>query len=209
MSYQPKKRTPWDDQLWNDQLMNDPLINDPVVNAISLWQPWASLMLVVDEERRKMFETRSYNTHVRGLVLIHATAAMPKEALSLSRTEPFKSLLLKHDPYWSMKRGQVLGGINLTDCFQIRPFGETPAKLLAGRPFENSFGDFSPGRYAWEAKNAIAFKIPFPWKGHQKWFDVPARSVLLATEQWDECPEWWGEVSGCPGCLCAACRSYG
>jgi hypothetical protein len=39
-------------------------------------------------------------------------------------------------------------------------------------------------------------------------FDVPARSVLLATEQWDECPEWWGEVSPC-GCLCETCRSYG
>jgi len=180
---------------------------EDVVKAISLWQPWASLMLLSTEFRKK-FETRKWDTSHRGVLLIHSAMRMPPESLALARQEPFKTAL-EDDPLWSIRRGHVLGAVNLTDCFQIRPYGETPAKLFAGRPFENSFGDFSPGRFAWECKDAIRFKEPFFWKGRQRFFDVPARSVLLATEQWDQCPEWWGDTSGCPGCLCETCRSYG
>jgi len=176
-----------------------------VVKAISLWQPWASLMLL-STEYRKMFETRKWDTSHRGLLLIHAAMRMPPESLDLAKQEPFKTAL-EDDPLWSIRRGHVLGAVNLAKTHLL--LNGTKEKLLAGRPHEEAFGDYRNGRFVWECPDAMRFKTQFYWKGRQRFFDVPARSVLLATEQWDECPEWWPDASGCPGCLCETCRSYG
>ena len=178
---------------------------EDVVKAISLWQPWASLMLLSTEFRKK-FETRKWDTSHRGVLLIHAAMRMPPESLALARQEPFKTAL-EDDPLWSIRRGHVLGAVNLSRTHKI--VEENRKLLLADGRHEEAFGDWREGRFAWWCPDAVRFKEPFYWKGWQRFFNVPARSVLLATEQWDECPEWWPEASGCPGCLCETCRSYG
>jgi len=157
-------------------------MTDQVVKAISLWQPWASLMLLSTDVRSNMLRHRKWDQDHRGLLLIHSAMRLPPLAIETAKDEPFKACL-KDDPYWSIKRGQILGAveIKISSCEMM----------------------------AWECPNAVRFKTPFFWKGRQRFFDVPARSVLLATEQWDECPEWWGNTPGCPGCLCETCRSYG
>jgi hypothetical protein len=175
------------------------------VKAISLWQPWASLMLL-STGYRKMFETRRWDTSYRGILLIHSAMRMPPQSLKLAREEPFETAL-KDDPLWSIRRGHVLGAVNLSKTHLL--LDGVKEEILAGRPHEEAFGDYRNGRVAWECPDAVRFNEPFFWKGRQRFFDVPARSVLLATEQWDECPEWWPDASGCPGCLCETCRSYG
>lgn len=180
-------------------------MDDQFVKAISLWQPWASLMLI-STEYRKQFETRAFDTTHRGVLLIHSAMKFPREYLALAREEPFKTAL-KDDPLWSIRRGHILGAVNLANTHRL--LDGTKEKILAGRPHEEAFGNYKNGRVAWECPDAVRFKEPFYWKGLQRFFNVPARSVLLATELWDECPDWWGEASGVPGCLCASCRSYG
>jgi len=53
------------------------------IKAISLWQPWASLVI----GGHKQFETRSWRTRYRGLLAIHA--ARSKAAGGLFEQEPF------------------------------------------------------------------------------------------------------------------------
>lgn len=180
-------------------------MSDQVVKAISLWQPWASLMLL-STEYRKMFETRRWDTSHRGVLLIHSALRLPPIALQLAKQEPFKTAL-EDDPLWSIRRGHVLGVVNLSKTHLLRD--GVKETILAGRAHEEAFGDYREGRFPWECADAVRFEEPFFWKGRQRMFDVPARSVILSTEQWDECPEWWGDVAGCPGCLCGTCRSYG
>lgn len=63
------------------------------MNAISLWQPWASLVAFGE----KKIETRSWSTLYRGALAIHATKGMPHEAWELCNQEPFKTTLLNHN----------------------------------------------------------------------------------------------------------------
>ncbi len=41
---------------------------------------------------------------------------------------------------------------------------------------ESVFGDYSPGRFAWELRDARRFS-PIPWKGSQGFFFVPDAAV--------------------------------
>src|ERR671916_581061 len=45
------------------------------MKAISLWQPWASLVII----GAKVWETRSWSTTYRGSLLIHASAKKPSK----------------------------------------------------------------------------------------------------------------------------------
>lgn len=45
---------------------------ESIVKALSLYQPWASLMSM----SKKKFETRTWGTSFRGLVVIHASKTL-------------------------------------------------------------------------------------------------------------------------------------
>lgn len=59
------------------------------MKALSLWQPWATLIAV----GAKTFETRSWSTDYRGPLLIHASKNT--DGLYAARTYPFRDALLK------------------------------------------------------------------------------------------------------------------
>lgn len=59
------------------------------MKALSLWQPWASLVALGE----KRIETREWSTRYRGELAIHATASMPKYLGVSSRTDPFRDEL--------------------------------------------------------------------------------------------------------------------
>ncbi|CAO3439867.1 hypothetical protein [Azospirillum argentinense] len=42
------------------------------------------------------------------------------------------------------------------------------------------FGDFSPGRWAWELGEVRALPEPVPWRGAQGFFDVPDEAFTTA-----------------------------
>jgi activating signal cointegrator 1 len=62
------------------------------VKAISLWQPWATLIALGE----KKFETRSWLTNYRGQIAIHAAKRMEPDQLEFCERPVFQQVLSKH-----------------------------------------------------------------------------------------------------------------
>lgn len=133
------------------------------MKAITVWQPWATLLAT----GQKHNETRSWKTSYRGEILIHA-----------AKTD--HSGILLHIPMEELKHfqdagvvnklptGAIIGKANLVDCFQIDEAYRR--KLQRENPAELAFGDYTIGRYAWVMADAILFNKPIPAKGLELWF---------------------------------------
>jgi hypothetical protein len=169
------------------------------MKALSLLQPWASLVAI----REKRIETRSWSTHYRGPLAIHASARMTREQKELCQSEPFRSTLLTHCigviNFTNMPLGAVIATCNLVDCLTIEPREDGITALvklheqryeisrdgvrfklprmcgiqpLPDEP-ELSFGDYTPGRYAWLLSN-MRLVEPVPCKGALRLWNLPA-----------------------------------
>lgn len=147
------------------------------MKALSLWQPWATLIAL----KAKQIETRSWSTSYRGTLAIHASKNMPAEAKALCDVEPFKRAL---DAFFRAGEDLPLGAIVAT-CdlvtvhrvpFAARHFPSVPGYTVALPPFEpeRSFGDYDPGRYAWILGNIRQLEFPIPCRGAQGLWEVPA-----------------------------------
>ena len=163
------------------------------MKALSLYQPWASLLVC----GAKRYETRSWPTKYRGQFLIHA-GKMPydpdfcygllnqqfADALNLPDVHSFDTL-----PY-----GCIIGVGEIVDCYRISktPKPELYTLWYPGNGFngftvrgispqEQAFGDWSEGRYAWEIANARMLDKPVPWKGRQRLFNVPDNDPIIST----------------------------
>jgi hypothetical protein len=108
------------------------------MKAITLWQPWASLVAC----GAKTVETRSWSTSHRGLLAIHASAET--SMLDLALEAPMKGALLgaEQDPA-RLPLGRIVA-----ICF-LAAVVLTSDPLPNLNPWDRKFGDFSPGRYAW------------------------------------------------------------
>lgn len=155
------------------------------MKVISLRQPWATLVVV----NRKRIETRSWATTYRGPLLIHAGKKF-MEGVEPSFQDPFFSDLvaiygirLPGFPF-----GAIIGKVEMVGCYKIG--GKTaevniydeaiPAwvhyEIPPPEP-ELSFGDYTPGRYAWLFQKPVRFKRPILWKGLLGLFNVPDEAV--------------------------------
>lgn len=159
-----------------------------VIKAISLWQPWATLVIL----GVKRFETRGKRTNYRGPLLIHAAQRNPFTASDdihqLLYREPFCSVLQKLQ--WKLPLGCLLGMVNVDACYQVAMNGKDIELMQVGngdigRPVfaplptgdELAFGNYAVGRYAWKFSNPRAFENPIDYKGSQGIFHVPAGVV--------------------------------
>jgi hypothetical protein len=61
------------------------------MKAISLWQPWATLVAI----GAKTIETRGWSTSYRGPIAIHAAKKLIPDFGSICHSEPFSSALEK------------------------------------------------------------------------------------------------------------------
>ena len=163
------------------------------MKAITLWQPWASLVAV----GAKWIETRSWATSYRGPLAIHAAQAMPSEGRSFLLSRECWSALwperrsLDAPP---LPRGRVVAVCNLVDVVPITFNGEDSHvrrvelvgdKLWLSEPdvdengeeatFEVSdqlpFGDFRSGRYAWLLTDITPLTLPVRARGRQQLWD--------------------------------------
>lgn len=146
------------------------------VKALSLWQPWASLCCIVhpsDPTRSvKGFETRSWKTHHRGELLIHAAQRFTyDERDACFRPLIRESLRREYVKADDLPRGAIIGRVRLVDCH--------PAVAAESEADEYALtmGHYAPGRFAWEITEPVLFAEPIPYRGRQGLFDVP-RSVL-------------------------------
>jgi hypothetical protein len=127
-----------------------------VVKAISLTQPWATLVAI----GAKRFETRSWLSHYRGWLAIHAAKSFPRDCQALCYQQPFAANLA-HAGYNTpadLPRGQVLAVANLTDCLSTNHW--QPASSV-----EYDFGNYGPHRFAWELASVQRLKTPFSANG--------------------------------------------
>jgi hypothetical protein len=131
------------------------------MKAITLMQPWASLIMI----GAKRYETRSWMTHYRGPLAIHASLRFTLAHRSLCRTEPFATALLGND---DLPLGCVIAVCDLAAVFPTSSDDDSLFSGLLGDEWPESelaFGDFSPGRFAWHLKNIRALENPIPARG--------------------------------------------
>lgn len=139
------------------------------MKALSLWQPWATLVA----NGAKQIETRSWSTPYRGPILIHAAKRkVLKELKELAEDEDYCVALgveeeqalakLQELPY-----GAIVAVAVLADCKPVEQL--QPSNSLGG---EYWLGNYSSGRYGWMLSNVRAI-TPIPYKGEQGLFDVP------------------------------------
>jgi hypothetical protein len=150
------------------------------VKAITLWQPWASLLA---RQEYKKYETRGWETFYRGPIAIHAAQKPFNTGSYLDRElHPFAEALELPDiysfdillPYGCIiATGELVGchkmvlhggrGISSTDA----PWLETEKGIYYPSQKELMFGDWRPGRFALEFANMKLLPEPIPAKGKQ------------------------------------------
>lgn len=130
------------------------------MRALSLWQPWASLIAL----GFKTFETRSWKTPYRGRVAIHAT--------KIEQLTPALNRLLR-------AQGELpLGAIVATaELVEVHPVEDVRGMLPA---LELELGNYADGRYAWRLAHVRALSNPIPARGAQGlwWWTAPKGTVL-------------------------------
>lgn len=175
------------------------------MKAISLWQPWASLIAI----GAKQIETRSWRTSYTGPLVIHAARKWDLRNRPFASQPPFKQALsaagylTSAAPAKRCQSGQIpLGAIvavcRLVGCVEIGPpssvffmemSSEDPlsnyrigTNIPPDEP-ERSFGNYAPGRFAWLLANVRPLPRPIPYLGSQGFFEVPDALIEHALEK--------------------------
>jgi hypothetical protein len=144
------------------------------MKALTLTQPWATLVAI----GAKKIETRSWYTHYRGPLAIHAAKGFPKWARDFT-LEPAcyhaMEILGYKTRRWFPRYplGAVIATCTLVDCVRMvePPVPRLPISIgryddrLIDHPVELDFGDYSPGRFAWILKGVECFENPIPATG--------------------------------------------
>lgn len=155
------------------------------MKAITLYQPWASLLTC----GAKKYETRSWKTSYRGPIAIHAGLRNPLKTMDNAPFEIWdamlKALCIESFYNWNdAPLGMVIATAELIECWEMHGThgrGSLYKDIFIDRFNANDpdgvtwidenemlFGDWTPGRYAWEFRNMEMLPKPIPAKGHQR-----------------------------------------
>jgi hypothetical protein len=146
------------------------------MKALSLWQPWATLIAI----GAKRYETRSWSTTYRGPLVICASKTWQPECeydYAVNHV-PEIARALAAAGAWELPRGVAICLVQMVDCQRTYRtiYTGSPPKTFAGKEevleTDLPFGDFSPGRFAWKLENVRKLH-PFSVRGRQGLFDVP------------------------------------
>lgn len=166
-----------------------------MMKAITLQQPWASLM-AIDAKR---IETRGRRISYRGELAIHAGKVWTVDQAVLCAREPFLSVLgsqglLSGGPA-TMPFGAIVAVVNLVDVMPTDWFfvdGKpvvasyevmTGAKVVPAQ-HECAFGNYDTGRYGWATNTLRRLAHPVPCRGTQATpFDLPPDVEALVRQQ--------------------------
>lgn len=146
----------------------------PPLYALSLTQPWASLVACGE----KRIETRSWPTHLRGLIAIHAAKGFPRDARALLSLHPFQSALQRPnvwvDENGTLPRAAIIAVVELTHCYRFSGDIELDLAGVAAAEHEAAFGNYAEGRYGYVLEKARRLAIPIPVRGWQRFWRVPS-----------------------------------
>lgn len=144
------------------------------MRAISLWQPWASLIAL--EEKR--LETRSWQTACRGPLLIHAAKRWAKEQRELFLEKAFRDAIC---PAYGNPDALPLGCfVALVDLVEIFPVQKVELFISYK---EKRFGNYSAGRFVWKLENVRRLAEPIPARGYQALWTPDAGIIELVNQR--------------------------
>jgi hypothetical protein len=172
------------------------------MKALSLWQPWASLMTHGKKrlETRSAFFAKRLEKLIGQTLLIHAAKRWTKEEADLCTSGDFdralkecgfKPITYPNGPvrlHWSeMPFGAIIGAVTIrgiisTERVKWHPSANYFAYDFGGNQLvitaaEKAFGNYDAGRIAVITSDPVTFATPLPHPGRQSLFDVP--DVLL------------------------------
>lgn len=159
------------------------------MKAITMWQPWASLLAC----GAKQYETRPWATNYRGEIAIHAAVTpfqrVMKKVFPLhewnyapdsTAKREFVKLVSGFIDVDNLPLGCIIATAELVGCHEMVRHGgrgisstspgwlETDNGIYMPTDQEAIFGDWTPGRYAWEFRNMKMLPEPIPAKGKQR-----------------------------------------
>lgn len=150
------------------------------MKAISLWNPWATLIAL----GAKTIETRSWSTSYRGEIAIHVAACYSQQLRAIAAGEPFYTALRPGGVYIDPAGvlGMVIATCRLVDCLPIHASGIGGGIWLDKLPKEpeRSFGDYRPGRFAWILADVKRLAEPVPARGRQRMWNWTPKEVAHA-----------------------------
>ena len=132
------------------------------MKAISLWQPWASLVAFGE----KKVETRGWSTKYRGRLVIHAAQSIPRWVGESRNSQDFHDAMMKIAKAngifdQGMPKGVVLCTAELVAI-------ETTEKVRGDLSRQELlFGNYEDGRYAWFLESVKRIDPPIPAKGNR------------------------------------------
>lgn len=136
------------------------------MKALSLWQPWATLVAI----GAKKFETRSWSTNYRGPLAIHAALRLDEDQKLLAQSSHFKACLSAFGfTVKTLPLGAFVCIVDLVDVF--------PVEQVTPTIIEAAFGDYTPGRFAWKLENVRELLPPKEWRGHQRLWNLSDRLI--------------------------------
>jgi activating signal cointegrator 1 len=143
------------------------------MKALSVIQPWASLIIL----GAKRFETRSWKTGYRGPLLIHSSKKLPPAAEALCGVAPFNYHISTPA---RLPLGCLLGVVEVIECKTTTEIADK-LNFHPGIP-EACFGDYRPGRWAWELRVLQRFEEPIRANGHLGLWDYIAYNPIYNAE---------------------------
>jgi hypothetical protein len=159
------------------------------MKAISLTQPWASLIAI----GAKTIETRSWPTRYRGPIAIHAARSFPAWARDGCWDEPFRSVLtnaglvdfggdatLSHHAVGRFSRLPLGAVVSVAVLVGVRPAEEVRDAIP---PREQRFGDYSDDRFAWELRDVLALPAPVSCRGALGIWELPPEASRAVRDQ--------------------------
>lgn len=163
------------------------------IPAISLWQPWATLIGL----REKRIETRGWYTDKRGWIAIHAAKTkrgmdeLPGDCDGKHEDGWTYGYIGERDGGWMYQAIYRRDDARLVPLTNLDDYEEHPLSLgaivavarlvacekmtpelirLVPQP-ERSYGLYEPGRYMWMLEDAKMLPEPVPCRGSQGWFE--------------------------------------
>ena len=133
------------------------------MKAISLWQPWSSLLFIAKE-----YETRGWETRYRGPLIIHAAKHWTNNERDFCERGFCHAALANGGIYRpdDLPFGALIGIVDMVGCVTTESIRDS----LSAQ--ERAFGDYSVGRFAWKFVKPRLFKTPIPYVGRQGFFSV-------------------------------------
>ncbi len=138
------------------------------MKAISLLQPWASLVVM----GVKKIETRNWGTKYRGDILVHASQG--KAGSIFADEHHFKKYI---PDFKKLPFGAIVGQATITDVIRIEMLEMSDELIDRLTMEEKAFGDYSEGRYAWILEDHKQFYKPIPARGTLSIWEYPDENL--------------------------------